>query len=215
MVNGTTQRPPGPRGTAVKLALVRHGPTAWNAQHRVQGSIDTPLSAEGRARMAGLLPPEGFEAVRAFSSPKLRARQTAAALGLRNVNYDKRLVEQNWGEWEGLTRAEMLARDGEDAFLRAGSAAGLAFRPPGGESTGELHARVRSFFADVARAEEDAIAVTHMGVLRAAYVMATGWDMTQPMPPELDLKAALVLALAADGTPAIAQLNAPLRPRSA
>lgn len=197
----------------MKLALIRHGPTDWNAQGRVQGSIDTPLSEEGKARMAALLPPEGFESARVYSSPKLRARQTAICLGLKNPKLDPRLTEQDWGDWEGLTRDEMLARDGEDAFTRSGR--GLAFRPPGGESTGELHARLQSFFMDVAKANEDAVAITHMGVLRAAYVLATGWDMSQPMPAELDLKAALILALAPDGAPAIAQLNAPLRVRVA
>lgn len=195
----------------MKLALIRHGPTRWNAEHRVQGSIDTPLSEEGRARMASLLPPEGFDGARVYCSPKRRARQTAAAMGLKSPRIDARLAEQNWGDWEGLTRAEMLVRDGEDAFLRAGSQRGLAFRPPGGESTGELHTRVKSFFEDVAKSGENAVAVTHMGVLRAAYVMATGWDKSQPMPAELDLKAALVLQLAADGTPSLARLNVPLR----
>ncbi len=195
----------------MKLALIRHGPTDWNAQGRVQGTVDIPLSAEGRAKMSALLPPDGFDAAPAYCSPKRRARQTAQCLGLKHPKIDPRLAEQNWGEWEGLTRAEMLARDGKDAFLRAGSTSGLAFRPPGGESTGELHARVNSFFQDVARSGNDAIAVTHMGVLRAAYVLATGWDMSAPMPTELDLKAALILSLARDGTPSVAQLNAPLR----
>ena len=158
--------------------------------------------------MSALLPPEGFENARAYSSPKLRARQTAACLGLKNIKLDARLAEQDWGDWEGLTRVEMQQRDGEDAFLRSGQ--GVAFRPPGGESTGELHARVQSFFADVAQTDEDAIAVTHMGVLRAAYVLATGWDMSAPMPPDLDLKCALILELRTDGAPAVAQLNVPL-----
>lgn len=196
----------------MKLALIRHGPTDWNAQGRVQGSIDIALSEEGKARMSALLPPKGFETARVYASPKLRARQTAACLGLKNPKLDPRLTEQNWGDWEGLTRDEMLARDGDDAFTRSGR--GLAFRPPGGESTGELHARLQSFFADVAKTNENAVAVTHMGVLRAAYVLATGWDMSAPMPAELDLKAALILALAPDGTPTIAQLNAPLRARA-
>jgi len=141
----------------------------------------------------------------------LRARQTAALLGLENPAIDVRLAEQNWGAWEGMTRAEMLARDGPDAFTRAGR--GLWFRPLGGESTGELQARVVSFLADVAKLPQDAVAVTHMGILRSAYVLATGWDMSTPMPDELDLTAALVLALDAGGTPAIAELNAPLRVR--
>ena len=196
----------------MRLALLRHGPTAWNAEKRVQGTIDIPLSEEGRDKMAKLLPPAGFEQARAFSSPKLRARQTANLLGLKNPKLDARISEQNWGDWEGLTRPEMLARDGEDAFERSGR--GLAFRPPGGESTGELHARVREFFRDVARLDEDAIAVTHMGVLRAAYVLATGWDMSAPMPAELDLTCALILALAPDGTPTVAELNVPLRAKA-
>jgi broad specificity phosphatase PhoE len=195
----------------LRIALIRHGPTEWNAQKRVQGRIDMPLSDEGRVKMARLLPPEGFETARPFASPQMRARQTAALLGLEHPTLDGRLREQNWGAWEGLTREEMLARDGLDAFTRAGR--GLRFRPPGGESTGELQARVRSFLADAAKLPQDAIAVTHMGVLRSAYALATGWNMSTPMPDELDLAAALVLSLDADGMAAIAELNAPLRAR--
>ncbi len=193
------------------IAFIRHGPTEWNAQHRVQGTIDTPLSELGRAKMAELLPPEGFETARPFVSPKLRARQTAELLGLENPMIEARLAEQNWGRWEGLTRAEMLARDGEDAFVRAGSK--LDFRPPGGESTGELHIRLQSFFVDVAKTEQDAVAVSHMGVLRAAYTIASGWDMSEPKPRDLDLTAALVISLDPSGIAAIAQLNVPLRMR--
>jgi broad specificity phosphatase PhoE len=196
----------------LRIALIRHGPTDWNAQRRVQGTIDTPLSEIGRAAMAKLVPPEGFVAARPFCSPKLRARQTAALLGLENPTLDERLAEQNWGIWEGLTREEMLARAGNDAFVRAGR--GLHFRPPGGESTGELQARVVSFFADVAKLPQDAIAITHMGVLRAAYVLATGWDMSTPMPEGLNLTAALVLSLDESGKAAIAALNEPLMARS-
>jgi probable phosphoglycerate mutase len=195
----------------LRIALIRHGATDWNAQKRVQGRIDMPLSEEGRAKMARLLPPAGFETARPFCSPQLRARQTAELLGLENSTIDARLVEQNWGDWEGLTREEMLARDGEDAFAHAGR--GLQFRPPGGESTFELQARVQSFLADVAKLAQDAIAVTHMGVLRTAYALATGWNMSTPMPDELDLTAALVLSLDAEGAPKIAELNAPLRVR--
>jgi len=197
----------------MKLALLRHGPTDWNASGRVQGSVDTPLSEDGKAKMAALLPPEGFASAVVYCSPKLRARQTAACLGLKGMHLDARLVEQNWGDWEGLTRAEMLARDGDDAFVQAGSLQGHAFRPPGGESTGELHTRVTSFLADVATRGEDAIAISHAGVLRAAYALATGWNLSAPFPAELDLKAALILSLTPGGTPSIAQLNAPLRLR--
>jgi broad specificity phosphatase PhoE len=190
---------------SMKLALLRHGPTGWNAQGRIQGHLDIPLSDEGLDRMRRLAPPKSFEYARGFVSPLLRACQTAEALGLVNPIPDRRLMEQNWGRWEGLSRSEILARDGEDAFVRAGLA--LEFRPPGGESTGELHDRVAAFLKDVARGESDAVAVTHLGVLRAAYTLATGWDMGTPMPPALDISKVLILSLSKDGSPSLAVLN--------
>jgi broad specificity phosphatase PhoE len=192
----------------VKLALLRHGPTGWNALGRIQGHIDIPLSEEGLRQMKGLLPPPSFEHARAFVSPLRRARQTAEALGLRDPIWDPRLMEQNWGRWEGLRRAEILTRDGEDAFARAGRA--LDFRPPGGESTAELHARVAAFLEEIAKSQSDAIAVTHLGVLRAAYTLATGWDMATPMPADLDVSKALILNLSAEGAPTLHALNVEL-----
>ena len=196
----------------MRLALLRHGPTLWNAQGRIQGHTDIPLSDEGLEKMRGLLPPPPFEQARTFVSPSRRARQTAEALGLRDAAWDPRLMEQNWGSWEGLNREAILARDGEDAFVRAGLR--LDFRPPGGESTAELHERVAAFLKDTAQDEKDAIAVAHLGVLRAAYTLATGWDLSTPMPPDLDVSKVLILSLARDGTPSLDALNVPLRPRT-
>jgi broad specificity phosphatase PhoE len=192
----------------MKLALLRHGPTEWNTLGRVQGHTDIPLSDEGLERMRRHVPPGGFERARAFVSPLVRARQTADALGLLHSTSDARLMEQNWGRWEGLSHAQILARDGVDAFTRAGHA--LQFRPPDGESTKQLHDRVAAFLTDAARGQTDAIAVTHLGVLRAAYTLATGWDMSTPMPPELDISKVLVLRLTPEGVPALDALNVEL-----
>jgi broad specificity phosphatase PhoE len=187
------------------LALLRHGPTDWNAAGRIQGHTDIPLSDAGLAKMAALRLP--LEVTRVYASPMLRARQTAEALGLAEPIYDARLMEQNWGVWEGLTREEIFAREGADAFVKAGSNQGEAFRPGGGESTGELHARVASFLKDVAEGEGDAVAVAHLGVLRAAYTLATGWAMATPMPADLDVSKILVLRLTKEGAPQIEKLN--------
>ncbi|MBN9531895.1 MAG: histidine phosphatase family protein [Alphaproteobacteria bacterium] len=197
----------------MQLALIRHGPTEWNAQGRIQGRIDTPLSAEGRAKMAALAIPQSIRGPRAFTSPQLRARETAALLGLNNAIADARLAEHHWGKWEGMTRAEILARDGEDAFARAGL--GADFHPPGGESTRALIARVQSFLADIAKQDGNAVAVSHRGVLRTAYALATGWDMKTPMPATLNLEAVLILDIAPDGEAKIAALNVPLIARTA
>jgi probable phosphoglycerate mutase len=187
------------------LALLRHGPTAWNDEGRIQGSTDIPLSEAGLAKMQALRLPA--VPVRSFASPKLRARQTAQALGLRDVIYDERLVEQHWGRWEGLTRDEIIARDGADCYIKAGANRGGAFRPPGGESTQEVLARVADFLRDAARGDGDAVVVAHLGVLRAAYTLATGWDMGTPMPADLDVSKILLLRLLPDGKSSVETLN--------
>jgi probable phosphoglycerate mutase len=195
----------------LRIALLRHGPTEWNEAGRIQGRIDIPLSATGRTKIAGLLPPAGFET--AYVSPLLRARQTAQLLGFAHATIDARLSEHDWGDWEGLTREEILARDGADAFERAGR--GIDFQPKNGESTRALLERVQSFLRDVASRGSDAIAIAHRGILRSAYTLATDWDMASPMPAKLDLSAALILELGRDGSATIAELNVPLRPRTA
>jgi broad specificity phosphatase PhoE len=189
----------------MRIALLRHGPTEWNGQGRVQGHTDIPLSAEGLAKMQRLRPPAPFDTGRAFASPLVRARQTAKAFGLLNPVLDARLMEQNWGRWEGLTQQEVFERDGQDAFTKAGLT--LKFNPPGGESTGAVHDRVADFLKDAARDDSDAIAIAHLGVLRAAYTLATGWDMATPMPAELDISKALVLEVDTSGACRIHALN--------
>lgn len=197
----------------MKIAFLRHGPTQWNEAGRIQGHTDIPLSEAGLARMAGLRLP--FTCPRIYCSPLLRARQTAEALGLDKLMLDDRLREQHWGDWEGLSRDEILVRHGDDAFLKVGSARGAEFRPLGGESTGELHARVAAFLRDAAAGEGDAVVVAHLGVVRAAYTLASGWAMDTPMPPELDISKILLLSLDAAGVPRIEQLNLEFTPKTA
>ena len=72
--------------------------------------------------MSGLRLP--FNHPRLYASPLLRARQTVEALGLADPVLDARLMEQNWGAWEGLTRDEIFSRHGNDAFEKAGSRQG-------------------------------------------------------------------------------------------
>ena len=70
-----------------------------------------------------------------------------------------------------------------------------------------MHARVAAFLKDAAREDGDAVAVAHLGVLRAAYTLATGWNMATPMPADLDVSKILLLALDAGGAPKIEGLN--------
>ncbi|MEJ2120627.1 MAG: histidine phosphatase family protein, partial [Alphaproteobacteria bacterium] len=83
------------------VALIRHAPTAWNDEGRIQGHTDIPLSPRGR-EMAGTwsLPPE-LDDFAWVTSPLTRARETAALLGAPDPASDPRLMEADWGEWEG------------------------------------------------------------------------------------------------------------------
>ena len=92
------------------LLLVRHGETDWNADGRLQGQTDRPLSDFGRRQarqLAEELDGEEFEAI--YSSDLARARETAEIVGERlglAVALDPDLREKDWGTWEGLTAVE-------------------------------------------------------------------------------------------------------------
>ena len=92
------------------LLLIRHGETDWNADGRLQGQTDRPLSEFGRQQarqLAEELDGEEFEAI--YSSDLVRARETAEIVGERlglGVVLDPDLREKDWGNWEGLTAVE-------------------------------------------------------------------------------------------------------------
>ena len=97
-----------------KLLLIRHGETAWNAEHRIQGQLDIPLSPRGvlqSARLAECLAEEPIAAV--YSSGQSRAWLTAVPLALRHgleVIPEPRLRERCFGIFEGLTLDEIAVR---------------------------------------------------------------------------------------------------------
>src|SRR5579872_48207 len=107
------------------LALLRHGATDWNAARRMQGRSDIPLNAAGHAVLAGLLPPPELGHVIWLTSPLRRAVDSATALGIANARIEPRLIEMDWGAWEGRTLAE-LRQLPNDAMARA-EASGLDF----------------------------------------------------------------------------------------
>lgn len=190
------------------LAVVRHGPTEWNAIGRVQGHTDVPLSPSGREEVCRwVLPPEveGFSWV---SSPLVRTVETARILRGEDVKRDARLVEMDWSDWEGMTLTAIRAELGD--LMRAWESKGLDFRAPGGESPRDVQARIAPFLSEAAGRGEATVAVTHKGVIRALYALATGWDMTGKPPHKLRDSSLHLFRLAADGTPAPDRLNIPL-----
>jgi broad specificity phosphatase PhoE len=159
------------------IYYVRHGLTDWNMQHRLQGRHDVPLNAEGCAQAArcGEILQELFlrdgrvpESFNYISSPLVRARKTMeimrTTLGLAPAGYavDGRLVEIAFGEWEGLTYADVLKRDKDVVATRESDKWG--FLPPGGESYAQVTVRIAEWYATMGR---DSVVAAHGGTARA------------------------------------------------
>ena len=149
-----------------RLLLVRHAPTA--ATRTGAFAADEPIAADGRAGSVALgphLPPAGM----ILSSPALRCRQTAEALGLR-PRLDPDLAECDFGTWEGRTFAEIA---GAHPGLIDGWLADPDAAPHGGESLRAFSTRVAGWLASMPGGTAGpVVAFTHAGVIRAAVVRA-------------------------------------------
>ena len=159
------------------IYYVRHGLTDWNLQQRLQGRHDVPLNADGckqAVRCGGILQDlfdrdgRAADSFAYVSSPLVRARKTMeimrATLGLEPAGYvvDGRLAEIAFGEWEGLTYADVVARDGDVVARRESHK--WDFLPPGGESYAQVTLRIRKWYETVDR---DTVVAAHGGTARA------------------------------------------------
>jgi broad specificity phosphatase PhoE len=150
--------------------LARHGETQDNAEGRILGRRDPPLSPAGVAQAEALADRLRDVTIRAvWTSPLRRARETAAvvarAFGVDPVVLDE-LVESDRGSWEGRRVAE-LAEESPDLHA-AFVAADPSFRFPGGESLAEQRARTRSALGMVKAGSLPALVIAHAGTIRAA-----------------------------------------------
>ncbi|MCE8009763.1 histidine phosphatase family protein [Aestuariivita sp.] len=160
-----------------RLALLRHGHTAWNRAGRIQGRSDIPLDDEAREALAGLRLPPPWDAAALVASPLSRAQETAALVSGRVPEGADALTEMHWGDWEGRHGATLRA-DPATGF-RDIDHWGWDYRPPGGESPAEVWARLTPWLAGL---QNDTVAVTHIGIMRVLLARATGWDFRGPAP---------------------------------
>ena len=164
------------------LMMIRHGETAWNAQGRIQGHIDTALNELGEAQAEALgkrLASEHFDAV--YASDLQRAYLTACPAVRepgRAIVKDRRLRERHLGVLQGLTGSEASA--GHPAAWQVFKSRDPDLPLEGGESLGEFSRRVVAFLSDMAgqHAGKRILAVTHGGVLDAAYRHALGMPLS-------------------------------------
>jgi probable phosphoglycerate mutase len=160
----------------VRVLLLRHGRTAWNAERRYQGQADPPLDEVGRRQaveIAGLV--AALEPQLLVSSDAIRARQTAEPIGAvtgLQVRVDPRLRERSLGHWEGLTRDEVAERY-PDEF--ADWLAGRDVSRRGGESRNEVAARALAGFAELPEVTT-AVLITHSATAMALCNALLGID---------------------------------------
>lgn len=160
------------------LVLLRHGESTANAERRLAGRIDVPLTDEGHRQVSsvkGTLDP----VVALYASPLRRAIDTALGLGLiYEPILDDRWIEIDYGEYDGILLAEMPEhlwsawRDDPD------------FTPQGGESLAQLDERVKRaceelFGEDGKGARDprgDVVVVSHVSPIKAAVIWALGLE---------------------------------------
>ena len=144
------------------LYILRHGQTTWNAEHRIQGRLDSPLTDQGRTQAQHqnvILKSQNLAGFSAYCSPQGRAVETAKrALDGLNITptYDTRLAEIGVGDWEGLRRDDLIVDRPLDESEE--SALDLYERAPGREGFQALHARCLAFLSDL---KGPSILITH------------------------------------------------------
>jgi len=157
-----------------QVIFVRHGQTEANRNGVLLGRLDPPLNDAGREQAAAVgARVARFEPARIVTSPLVRAMETAeivaAPLGLA-VDVDDRLIEVDYGEYDGLPLAELP----EDLVWKWRNDA--EFAPPGGESLASVGKRMGEYTSDAldALAGGPVVAVSHVSPIKAAVLWALG-----------------------------------------
>ena len=147
------------------LYFVRHGQTVWNAENKICGATDIPLTDHGHQQAIETghkILEEKIHADEILYSPLIRATETAMHISEITgipARVEPRLTEQNFGKWEATPR------NGED-FLKAKE--WFACRHEGGESTLHLAQRIYNLLDEI-KAESDTktyLLVAHNGIAR-------------------------------------------------
>ena len=169
---------------STRLCIVRHGETAWNAEHRVQGQLDVPLNAIGQAQalaVSKVLARETFDAI--YSSDLSRAQQTAEPIAgyfSMKLILEKDLRERHYGIFERLTYAEVKRRFPEDYARFEARDPEFAFRT--GERLKDFYARSVAVLQRIAEEHRgrSILVFTHGGVLDMLYRHVTGLGIRAP-----------------------------------
>lgn len=163
-----------------RFLLVRHGETLANREYRYIGARDDVLSERGAwqaEQLAGAL--STFPVAAVYSSPLQRTYRTAIPIATRHrleVQIAADLVEGNFGAWEGLSRAEVLARSPQDEQLLHAWERDPSIAPPNGESLEAVRARICTLVERLAQvhADQTIVLVSHVGPIKTLLCAALG-----------------------------------------
>lgn len=188
-----------------RLILIRHGSTS--AVRGAAFPVDEPLDRQGIEAALALTGSAGRGV--ALSGPSLRARETAALLGLEAA-VDHALDECDFGSWRGRSLADLHAEDPDAVGLWLGHPDAA---PHGGESLVEVHRRVHEWLDAQAQGAGRTIAITSGGVIKSAVTIALGAPIDATW--QIDVTPLHYTELHAhDGRWSVACVNAPLLPVS-
>ena len=192
---------------ATRIIAIRHGETAWNAAHRLQGHVDVPLNDRGRAQaqaVARALTEDGDSAIAAvYASDLARAFETGRAIAEAAhapIIPVRDLRERGFGDWEGRSYADLSVEfpDQAERWRKRDP----QWSPPGAaENLLQFRERInRAIQAISARHSDEQIAlVAHGGVLDMLYRLATGLGIQAPRTWKLDNAAINRLLWTPDG----------------
>ncbi len=152
------------------FGLIRHATTLWNERKIIQGQQDSPLSQAGQKMATGW----GYNLAsyawqRIICSDLGRTRETTELINQTlklPVHMDKRLREQDWGEWSGLSLAEV--KETQQELLQSMVRSGWYFQPPKGESRKQVLKRSLTALSEAQASwpGEAILIVCHEGVIK-------------------------------------------------
>lgn len=149
------------------IGLLRHGPTAWNRDKRMQGQRDIPLAPSFDPRPWRALLDRHGPWDHLLVSSLGRCRETCRLLFPgRDYQIEPRLMEQDWGEWTGMTLDEVESL--YPGRAREEERRGYGLAAPGGESRYQLLERVRAVLDEVCAGGDGRriLLITHLGVIK-------------------------------------------------
>jgi broad specificity phosphatase PhoE len=190
-------------GVAQQVFLVRHGETEWSLGGQHTGRTDIVLTANGRRqaeRLAPVLDRERFGLV--LTSPLRRARETCELAGLAaDAGVDPNLCEWDYGDYEGLTPAEIRDRAPDWMVFRDGC--------PGGESPEQVGARVDLLIDRVRSIPDDVALFAHGHLSRVFAARWLGLPVEAGRHFLLDTATLCILSFY-HGAPAVRRWNVPV-----